>query len=424
MNKNELFKSFMEEHDILIVDKNPSSRNRLSKIVFELGSKRSMIHTASSLEEAQTIIHKKNVGVVLSEYIITGGSGFDLFKLVRDKNPHKRELCHILVTSNISQAAVAKAAEEDVDSFIIKPYTIQGIKENLLSTISQKISPSEYIVIVEEGKLLLTEKKYAEAITTLKEACKLHPKPSLALFYIGQAEYLKNRINEATESYQQGLQFINIHYKCLVGLFELFMRENNHREAYQVVRKISKYFPANPERLSQVVRLAIQTKNFEDMNFYYEIFTSLEERNEELTNYLGAGMYVAGKYFLQKNKPELALELFQNVAVSCSEFTKFLRAIVTILVEHNMGQEAESFLKRFPAGTIDSVDYRVCEFLITSKIKKDQGFILKMGLDLYNQHIRDYQCMKALVQAMVNSGQGQEKINPLLEEISTLYPEK
>ena len=424
MNKNEMFKTFIEEHDVLIVDKNPSSRNRLLKIVSELGAKRHMIHTAGGLEEAEAIIADCNVGIVLSEYMILGGSGFDLFKILRDKNPFKKDLCLILVTSNITQTAVAKAAEEDVDSFIIKPYTIQGIKENLVSTISQKISPSDYLLKVDEGKALLGEKKYSESITVLREACKLHPKPSLALFYIGQAEYLKNRLDEATNSYQAGLQHINIHYKCLVGLFELFMRENNHREAYQVVKKISKYFPANPDRLAQVVRLAIQTKNFEDMGLYYEIYTSLEDRADELTNYIGAGMYISGKYFLLNNNHELALQYFKNIAVSCSEFTKFLRAIITLLVEHDMTQEAQAFMKRFPPGTIDSADYRVCDFLITSKSNVDDGFIMKMGLDLYNRKIRDYECMKALIQAMVNSGQGQDRIEPLQHELTSLYPHK
>src|SRR5690606_9220694 len=111
-----------------------------------------------------------------------GGSGFDLFKFIRDKYPLRKDLCLILVTSNITQAAVAKAAEEDVDSFIIKPYTIQGIKENLVATIINKIAPSPYVIKVEEGKELLKNKNYTDAIDVLKEALKLHPKPSLALF--------------------------------------------------------------------------------------------------------------------------------------------------------------------------------------------------------------------------------------------------
>src|SRR5688572_6189587 len=143
MDKKEVFKQFLETNDVLIVDKNPSSRNRLLKTMYDLGSKRHMIHSTGSLAEAREFIETKKIGIVLSDYFIAGGSGFDLFKMIRDKNPNNKDLCLILVTSNISQTAVAKAAEEDVDSFIIKPYTIQSIQDNLISTVVQKIRPSD-----------------------------------------------------------------------------------------------------------------------------------------------------------------------------------------------------------------------------------------------------------------------------------------
>jgi DNA-binding NtrC family response regulator len=204
MDKKEVFKQFLEENEVLIVDKNPSSRNRLLKTIYDLGAKRHMIHTTGNLSEAQEVIATKKIGIVLSDYFIGGGSGFDLFKIIRDKDPGNKNLCLVLVTSNISQTAVAKAAEEDVDSFIIKPYTIQSIQENLISTVVAKIRPSDYIQKIEEGKDLIAAGNYTEALSVLKVAMNMHPKPALALFYIGQAEYLKNHVNEASFAFSSG----------------------------------------------------------------------------------------------------------------------------------------------------------------------------------------------------------------------------
>ncbi len=424
MDKKEVFKQFLEENEVLIVDKNPSSRNRLLKTIYDLGAKRHMIHTAGSLIEAQEFITTKKIGIVLSDYFIGGGSGFDLFKMIRDKEPNNKNLCLVLVTSNISQTAVAKAAEEDVDSFIIKPYTIQSIQDNLISTVVAKIKPSDYIQKIEEGKALIASGNYAEAITVLKVAVGMHAKPALALFYIGQAEYLKNHVDEATGSYNEGLGFNNIHYKCLVGLYEIFMREEKFTEAYGVVKKIAKYFPANPDRLAQIVRLAIRTNNFEDMQMYYEIFTSLEVRTQSLINYIGAGMYVAGKHCLIENNVDKAMQFFDNIAVSCSEFTKFLRAVIAVLVEHGMHTDAEKFLLRFDATTKDSDDYMVSDFLVSSRMNQDPNFVIKIGLELYNRKIRDYNCMFALIDAMMRGGFKPERIAPYKEEMEALFPDK
>jgi DNA-binding response OmpR family regulator len=424
LDKKEVFKKFLETNEVLIVDKNPSSRNRLFKTLIDMGAQNSMIHTAGNLTEAEWFINTKKIGVVLSDYLVGGGSGFDLFKMIREKYPENKELCLILVTSNISQTAVAKAAEEDVDSFIIKPYTIQSIQDNLISTISQKAKPSEYILKVNDAKDLIKAEKYDEAITLLKTGMALHQKPALALFYIGQAEYLKNHVEEATFSYNNGLNFNSIHYKCLVGLYEIFFRDHKFDEAYQVVRKIAKFFPANPDRLTQIVRLAIRTGNFQDMQSYYEIYTSLDERQTILTNYLGAGMFIAGKYNLMNNDPETAIQYFDNIAVSCSEFTKFLRAVVDVLIEHKMPLDAEKYLPRFPSSTKEHEDFLVSQYLVTSHQSKDNGLIIKLGLELYNKKIRDFSCMKTLMEAMIKNGYNEDKLAPYKAEMKILFPEK
>jgi CheY-like chemotaxis protein len=424
MDKKEVFKAFLEKNEVLLVDKNPASRNRLLKTMSDLGAKRHMIHSCGSLEEAQTLLETKKIGIVLSEYLILGGSGFDLFKMIREKNPENKELCLILVTANISQTAVAKAAEEDVDSFIIKPYTIQSIQENLISIVASKVAPSPYALKIEEGKALIQAEKFDDAIVTLKEAMTLHPKPALALFYIGQAEYLKKKIENAQGSYAEGLELNSLHYKCLVGLYEIFYREKKFKEAYQVVRKIANYFPANPDRLTQIVRLAIQTGNFQDMQTYYEIFTSLEERADILVNYLGAGMYISGKYHLLNNHPERAYQYFDNIVVSCSEFTKFTRAIITLLVEHQKVETAEKYITRFPPSSKEHEDYLISDFLISTLKSADAGTLVKKGLSLYNRKIRDYHCMDALIKAMKRSGYKDEKMAPYISEMQSLFPER
>lgn len=424
MDKKELFKKFLEENDVLIVDKNPSSRNRLLKTISDLGSKRHMIHSVGSMIEAEDIINTKKIGLVLSDYFIGGGSGFDLFKKVRENHPDSKNLCQILVTSNISQTAVAKAAEEDVDSFIIKPYTIQIIQESLINAVNAKIYPSEYIVKIEEAKLAMEKTQFEEAIVLLKEAMTMHSKPALALFYMGQAEYLRKALSEAEGSYSKGLSFNNIHFKCLIGLYELFLQENKLQQAYQVVKKVAKFFPANPDRLTQIVRLAIQTEHYEDMPYYYDIFTTLDERSKVLINYIGAGLYISGKHQLINGNVSEALRCFECVAVSCSEFTKFLRAMITVMVENNLVGEAESFLSRFPSGSLDHDDYLVSEYLIFSQKNKDPNFSVRRGLDLYNKKIRDYMCMKEMITAMKTSGIKEDKLKEYQSEIETLFPEK
>ncbi len=425
MDKKLVVQEYLKEYAVLVVDKNGSSRNRLLKVMVDLGTKRNMIHTAGTMSEAQEIIKTQKIGLVLSDYAVGGGSGFDLFKLVRSTfGATNKNLCLILVTSNISQTAVAKAAEEDVDSFIIKPYTLQSIMENLVSTISAKVKPSPYVVKIEAGKELMGRGQYQQAIDVFTSAMTLHSKPSLALFYMGQAQYLLSEADKAKKDYNKGLEFNSIHFKCLIGLYEIFMKEEKYEEAYRIVEKIAKYFPANPDRLTQVIRLTIVTKHYEDMENYYDIFTQLDERSSELTNYVGAGLFIAGKYFLLESQSPRAVGIFDKIAVSCSEFSKFIRAIITVLVDHDQFDEAERFMARFSAGTKDEEDYMVSDFIVNySRRDADQAQVVKKGLELYNKNIRDFNCLKLLVNALQSQG-FKDKHEQYKQELTRLYPDK
>ncbi len=414
----------MTKFGVLVVDKNSGSRNRLLKVMVDLGTKRHMIHTAGNMTEAEQILKDNQIGVVLSDYAVGGGSGFDLFKIVRAASPNNKKLCLILVTSNISQTAVAKAAEEDVDSFIIKPYTLQSINESLIATIAAKIQPSAYILKVEEGKELIAKGDFRGAVTVFETALPMHQRPSLALFYMGQAQYLLAEADQAKSKYNKGLSYNSIHFKCLVGLYEIFMKEKKFEEAYQVVKKVAKYFPANPDRLTQIIRLAIVTKNYEDMESYYNIFTQIEERNSEMTNYIGAGLFVAAKWFMGEGQLPKAFAIFEKIAVSCSQFSKFMRAIITYLVENNQTPEAEKYIARFSAGTLDHEDFIVSDFLVRSSAPNaEPSIVIKKGMDIYNKNIRDYLFLKLLVEAMQKQGL-EDKTPPIVAEIEKLYPDK
>lgn len=418
--RKEIFKKFIEENEVLILDKNVSSRNRLVKIFFDLGARRDMIHTAGYLDEAEEIVNTRNVGIILSEYMIGGGSGFDLFKKIRKKNPDSKFPCLILVTSNMSQTVVAKAAEEDVDSFIIKPYTIQSIHENLLATIAFKINPPDYIQKIEEGKELLKNAQFSQAIDIFKEACLLDEKPSLALFYLGQANYLKRKFEGAEVSYETGLNYNDIHFKCLMGLYDLYREEQKFDDAYRVVKKIIDYFPTNTERFRQIIRLAIQTRNFGDFDKFYEVYKNLEERELELTKILGAGLYIAGKYYLSMGHPQRALALFEKAAISCFEFPHYLRSIITVLVDYNQVDEAHKFLRRFPAGSTDTEDYRISSFLIASRDTIDTDKIIKMGIEIYNSGIADKRLFTILIDLMKEKDYSSATIKEIEEKLSQL----
>lgn len=419
--KEKLFKAFLAENEIIIADKSSASRRRLVKTIVDMGAKRNKIHSIAHFSEATALIESNKPKLILSDYALSGGSGFDLFKHYKEFHPDEKKAVLILVTSNISQSAVAKAAEEDVDSFIIKPYTVKSLEKSLKDSVIAKLFPSKYIQTIELGKEQLFTGNYEKALEIFEEAKSFSEAPSLALFYHGQTKYFMEDIREAEVDYKEGLKINNIHYKCQIGLYEMFKREGKDSEAYDVVRNIAKYFPSNPERLKEVIHLAVRTKNYADIEQYYELFVELEERTEDVVNFVCSGMYICGKFHFQQKNTERARQVFERAAIAAAGTSKFLKAMVVSLVENNIFDDAKNIVARFDFEAQKSFDYVISNYLAYFKDMSVNDRI-SGALEIHNKGHKHPLVMRYLIDSLID-GDAQRKADHYSEEAHHLWPE-
>ena len=420
--KEKKFADFLNKNEILIVDKSSASRRRLAKTISELGAKMINIQMSSNFEEAQKLCRDRKPKLVLSDYSIVGGSGFDLFELYRKEVEDAGKATLVLVTSNSSQSAVAKAAEEDVDAFIIKPYTVETLSAGIINAYINKNFPSKYIQLVEDGKVELFSGDYEKSIEIFTAATKLSKSPSLAMFYIGQAKNLMKEVQSAEGKFKEGLEFNHIHYKCQIGLFDLYSKQEKFEEAYDVVKNIAKYFPANPDRLQTIVRLAVMTENYADMEYYYEIFTALDMRSDETIKYICAGLYVAGKYLFNIGDSTKGLDYYKKISISAEGKTRFLRAMIEVLVDKGFAEEAQDIMKRFPDEAKSSNDFFISKFLVQSSYAPADEFISE-GIGLFNRGVKNFTAYKIFLKGLKEKG-FQDKFEEYLKDAISAFPER
>ncbi len=366
---NMLFQAFIEKATLVVADPNGASRTGIARTLTTMGARAANIATASTYQMAESEIERVRPSIIVCDYDMNGESGLNLLQKHRQERPDAKKSIFVLVTGNSSQSAVAQAAEEDVDTFVLKPYTLHTFKQQLFRAIMGKINPSDYAVTIEAGKEQMLNGEFDAAIATFEAAAKLHPKPALAHFYQGQTRLMKQMMAEAKQSFSEGLDVNKMHYKCLTGLFDLLMGRGEAAEAYAVVKRISKYFPANPKRLSQVLRLAIMTKSYEDIEGFYQSFISIEARNDDLIKFVCAALVVCGKFYLSTNTLSRAFELFHKAVVTAAGRTKVLREVIVALCEFNQPKQAQAYLTRFDPKVQSGADYQVSKLSITAKLE-------------------------------------------------------
>lgn len=414
------FLDFVKDTKVLIVDPLGPSRNRMAKVFSGYNVPGHNIIAEKNIGEAMKIVEKNRPDIVICEYTDGKNFGFDLFREFREKLPELKESVFILVTANTSQSAVAQAAEEDVDAFILKPFSVNAFEEGVQKAVINKKFPSDYIKTIDEGKEILFSGEPEKALEIFEKAIPLHPEPTLAHFYIGQAKLFIKERDEALKNYNKGLEFNKIHYKCLIGLFDILMEMQRYEEAYDIVKKVANYFPSNPGRLATVIRLAVVTRHFMDMEHYYKIFTDLEYKNDELHQFICAGLYVTGKYYFNDGNQKSGVELYEKLTKISQGKGKFLRAMVEVLSENQLFDDAQKILKRFSANQYESEDYLVSEFL-AKEITGDSPHAISYGLKILNKDIKNIFVYKHLVNLFYYEGNGEKSAN-LAREAMDIWP--
>ena len=354
---------FLNARKILIVDSNGPARAGMARMLVGLGAKSSNLTLVADYEVAREVMHASQPPeIIVTEYNINKGNGLELASEF-NKNRAINNTLFVIITSNSSQSIVAQAAEEDVDIYVLKPYTMNYFLERLTRAVMEKSNPSAYSRLIHDGKKQLAEAKLEEALQDFNKAIPLNPVPSLAYYYRAQVEITQVLLDIAEESLKTGLSFNEAHYKCLTGLFDLLLERNKPQEAYSIVKRLTA-FPLNPKRLTKVIELAVKTANYHDIEMYYDAFKEIEFRDDEVVKHICAALVVSGRMLFQKSDPYRAVDLLKKAGISAAGRTNLLLEITTTLVLNNFVADAQQIIKRFPPDTQQDFQYQVACFLI------------------------------------------------------------
>lgn len=401
----EIFRRYIAKMKMMIVDPNAAACSSLFGVMRELGAHPSNLFLIHSFSEADQMMSKIKPGLVLTEFMVGEKCGLDLLKVQRERYPSETLAClFIIVTSNHSQSAAARSLEEEVDAYIVKPYTLNSVRRTIMRAALKKISPSPYGRAILEGKAVLASGNLEAAERFFLDAVQKDPSPCLAYSYLGEIRGVKNRLEESERDYQAGLKLNRTHYRCLVGLYNIQLKAKKNEAAYQTLKRLSKSFPPSADRLSEVLRLAIMTKQYDDIEQVYQTFKSLDDNNPGVIRSLAAALIVCGKYYLSTKLGTVrALELFKKACAATGAKSKFLREVIFILLERQLHREAAEFLSLIPPDEAQSEEAQLLRFLIFSQYGHD-SLILEQGHQLLAKGIHHEKIYEVLIKKETELG--------------------
>lgn len=380
------FQDFVGTKSIAVVDPIGPSRANILKALTSLNIPISNIYSfrdyASAWEAFLEMTDEKIPILLFLEYNLNGKSGLELIQNLKELNAKFASVIYFIVTSSANEVGVLQAAEDEVDSYILKPFSIDALKERILKIALSKKSPTPYQLALDAGKKHFQNNLFEESIKSLQMALEKNPKPTLACAYIGKAYYAIGDSIKAKKWFLQGLRYNKNSLQCLSGLCDIFCEEEIFDKSYQIIQRLTSFFPLTPKRLKQALNLAIRLDKYDDILKHYDNYLLLDYRDPELKEIITAGLIISAKRYFQYKKIDLGKQTISKVGNLAQDNPKTLRKIIELLCEFGQEVLAGKYLVRFSDSSKNSADYHAMRVLILKRNISDDDFIREIRMVL------------------------------------------
>ncbi len=411
----------LEKIKILIADTG-SSRTSIQRMLSHFGVKRAQIEVVASSEEARVAIAKSHPQIVFAEFEIAGKPGLELVKVHNEALELQQPRAFILILNKNSNMLVSSAADDPVDSLLVRPFTFQGLKNQFVDVVEQRVNPNEYHRAVSEGARHLSEGRLEPARDMFEQAANLDPSAVQAHAYLGVVLHRQGQYENALAAFNRSLKIDPHYFKGLMGLFDTYLALGNIKGAYETGKWVAHYHPLPLRRLPDFIRVSISNNRLTDILGFYELTEDVELLPTEIARSIAAGLAVCGLQFIKASDKENAVGAFKRALTLSKWHPLIVKRVLCALIGAGYQGEFAEFAEKAPPEVLGSLEVRLAEIRYWDE-KKDHYRALKLGLEAIAQDVHDAELFQLMIQLSIDLKRSTGTVNELIEQAVRKYPE-
>jgi tetratricopeptide (TPR) repeat protein len=421
--KMKAIKKLYSKVSCLVMTASPSDKNTFRKMLQEFDFNQKAIHCFDGFQDGVNFIEENQPNVIICDNSLDTHSGFDLLHKHLEFQPARHNTVFVIILSENSPAVITRAACEEVDGVVIKPFTYKSLQNIFLNASSRLFDKNEYTQYIEDGKAEILKGSPELAIEPLTKAQELNKRPIQAHVYKGLALEKIGENDKALEEYTKGLKLDPQSYRCLNALLQLNIKCNYAEEAYKNALQLLEEHPLDPSQIPLFIRLSIQNKKYDDITKYSKIFANLEEQDRTISTHIAAGLVVLGKHLFEHDKPDVAFETFQKALTYARGKLSVVKEIFSSLLHMGRVKEAKSILVNNREELEGTDTQKLMEFEMMSKFGNPTK-IIQMGQELIDFGIKDPMLYRIYMKNCIELNRDQWFIEDILNKSIEFFPER
>lgn len=287
---------------ILVVDDNPSARKTLRNMLKTIGY--ANVTDAEDGDVAFDMLKARQFDFIIADLYMPRVGGLELLQLIREE-PSLRDLPFLMITADTNTGHITRAAEEDVDGYIIKPFVAETLNKKIISIIEKKASPPKVEVHLKLGNVYMDNLLYDKALAEYEKAGQMKPESARITHALGQVYKAMGEIEKAEELFLDAVTYNPRYIKVQQSLGELHLELGNETEAIKYLKEAASISPDDAARQISLGKLYAKNDLFEEAEKAFQHAIKSDPKNAELQTQIG-------EIYLEHGQAEKAAEAFRG----------------------------------------------------------------------------------------------------------------
>ncbi|MBI5178553.1 MAG: tetratricopeptide repeat protein [Nitrospinae bacterium] len=294
---------------IMVVDDQANMRKTLRSMLFMIGYK--TISEADDGDVALTKLRSAPMDLVIVDWNMPRMSGVELLQEIRDDSI-LRDLPFIMITAEIDEAQVARAAEEDVDGYIIKPFVVDTLEKKINAVLEKKANPPQVEAYIKLGRVYMDSGMLNESMAEYEKAHALMPDSARIQLALGKV-YEKMGDPVRAEAAMLQAATLNPRYiKAYRTIADFHMKRGNEQAAMDALKQATLLSPNNPARQVALGKMYMKNGNLEEAKRAFSTAIACAPRNAEYHSEIGEAYLAAGQADMAAESFKVSLGLSED----------------------------------------------------------------------------------------------------------------
>ncbi len=418
--KEQEVKEYLLGKKAIIVSPKRQDRSTWKTLVAEAGIEIEDIHLFTSALDALDVMENNKIEVLLTSYQLNEGECLDLVKKHIERVPDRTDANCIVISDKNSLSISASVAEEEADSYIIKPSSVKKLKELLTKAFYKKCNPSDYDKTIGKACELIGFGQFEKAYMILDEAKGFTPDHALTFCFQGHIKELNRDEEQALIHYKAALNIDPYHHRSLRKSFDLEMKRKNFGQAYEYCKVLFENYPINPRRIPSFIKLSIATNNYDNIIQFCDVVLSIENMMGAAKIPVAAGLAIAGKHLGQSGNNQSAFMALKRALKIAEEKDEIVDNVLESLINIGQAKLVLQYLQKIPV--IDrSERMEIIELKSLASTGQNQK-AFDYGVKLLSKNVKTQDVFEIMIQSAQKINLEKESLDDLIEQALNTFP--